>query len=84
MHEEAVRLEATMDQPREQGRICVSLVLELGDGHRLELDFSDVQRFYFYQTACPGNRIAMFDSAGTGVGRTVFVSWLEKVRRKPT
>lgn len=71
-----------MDQPREQGRICVSLVLELGDGHRLELDFSDVQRFCFYQTACPGNRIAIFDPQGTGIGRTVFGSWLDKIRRK--
>ena len=73
-----------MEQVGNQGPICVSLVLELGDGHRLELDFSDVQRFCFYQTACPGNRIAIFDSHGTGIGRTVFGSWLDKVRKKST
>lgn len=73
-----------MEQPRVQGPICVSLVLELGDGHRLELDFSDVQRFCFYQTTCPGNRIAVFDPRGAGIGRTVFGSWLDKIRRKPT
>lgn len=72
-----------MGQPHEQSPICVSLVLELGDGHRLELDFSDVQRFCFYQTTCPGNRIAIFDPRGTGIGRAMFRSWLEKVRQKP-
>jgi hypothetical protein len=62
--------------------ICLTLVLELADGHRLEFDFNQVQRFYCYRIDCPSNRIAVFGPNRERIGHSVFPTWLGKLRKR--
>lgn len=65
-------------QVREPG-LCLSLILELPDGLRIEFDFNQVLGFHFHHIHCPQNRVALFRDDGTLVSRAVFASWKDKM-----